>query len=73
VLAAQLLYQRPWRRRLPYLVPVAFAGLSYFVLTQLDVNYEQKARAPRLDSVKGQFYALYAKRTEAREHLPETR
>jgi len=73
VLAAQLLYQRPWRRRIPYLVPVAFAALSYFVLTQLDVNYERKARAPRLDSVKGQFYALYAKRTEAHEHLPETR
>jgi hypothetical protein len=73
VLAAQLLYQRPWRRRLPYLVPLAFAGLSYFVLTQLDVNYERKAHAPTLDNVKGQFYALYAKRTEARERLPEIR
>lgn len=72
VLAAQLLYQKPWRRRLPYLVPLAFAALSYFVLTQLDVNYEHKARSASLDSVKGQFYEMYARRTAAHESLPET-
>lgn len=71
VLAARLLYQRPWRRRLPYLVPAFFVALSYFVLLQLDSNYERKAIAPQLDNVKGRFYALYAERTVEVERLPE--
>jgi hypothetical protein len=71
VLAARLLYQRPWRRRLPYLIPVVFVGLSYFVLRQLDQNYEQKAASPRLDTVKARFYEEYAKRTTTVETLPE--
>lgn len=71
VLAARLLYQRHWRRRLPYLVPVAFIALTYFVLFQLDRNYEQKANAPALNSVKASFYELYARHTENHEVLPE--
>jgi len=70
VLAARLLYQRPWRRRLPLLVPLAFVSLSYFVLRQLDYNYEQKANSPQLDSVKAQFYEYYARRTATTETLP---
>jgi hypothetical protein len=70
VLAARLLYQRPWRRRLPFLIPTAFAVLSYFVLRQLDYNYEQKANSPLLDNVKAQFYEEYARRTAATETLP---
>jgi hypothetical protein len=72
VLAARLLYQKPWRRHLPYLVPAYFVALSYFVVTQLDENYERKASSPALNNVKGQFYEMYAKRTETREVLPKS-
>jgi len=72
VLAARLLYQKPWRRRLPYLIPAVFIGLSYFVLQQLDSNYERKAAAPQLNTVKARFYEMYASRTEKRETLPKT-
>jgi hypothetical protein len=71
VLAARLLYQRPWRRRLPYIIPLAFVALSYFVVRQLDYNYEEKASSPLLDTVKAQFYEAYARRTSAVETLPE--
>jgi hypothetical protein len=70
VLAARLLYQRPWRRRLPFLIPIAFVALSYFVLRQLDYNYEQKASSPLLDNVKAKFYEEYARRTATTETLP---
>jgi len=70
VLAARLLYQRPWRRRLPFLIPLAFVSLSYFVLRQLDYNYEEKANSPQLDSVKAQFYEYYTRRTATTETLP---
>jgi hypothetical protein len=70
VLAARLLYQRPWRRRLPLLLPLAFVSLSYFVLRQLDYNYEEKANSPQLDSVKAQFYEYYARSTATTETLP---
>jgi len=70
VLAARLLYQRPWRRRLPFLIPIAFVALSYFVLRQLDYNYEQKVNSPQLDNVKAQFYEEYARTTSATETLP---
>lgn len=72
VLAARLLYQKPWRRRVPYIIPAFFIGLSYFVLTQLDTNYERKAAAPNLNFVKARFYEMYAVRTETRETLPKT-
>jgi hypothetical protein len=71
VLAARLLYQRPWRRRLPYLIPILFIAISYFVVLQLDLSYEEKAQSPRLDSVKGRFYEAYADRTAAMETLPD--
>jgi hypothetical protein len=72
VLAARLLYQKPWRRRLPYLIPALFVGLTYFVVQQLDSNYERKASSPALNTVKGRFYEMYAKRTETRETLPKS-
>ncbi len=71
VLAARLLYQRPWRRRLPYLIPAAFVALSYFVLVQLDGNYERKAKSPQLNQVKARFYEMYTKGTAERETLPK--
>ncbi|HEU4929019.1 MAG TPA: hypothetical protein VFU38_04260 [Candidatus Krumholzibacteria bacterium] len=71
VLAARLLYQKPWRRRLPYLIPTFFVGLTYFVLQQLDTNYERKAAAPQLNAVKERFYEMYARNTETQETLPK--
>jgi len=71
VLAARLLYQKPWRRRVPYLIPAFFVGLTYFVLQQLDSNYERKAAAPQLNTVKERFYEMYAKNTETQEKLPK--
>jgi len=70
VLAARLLYRRPWRRRLPFVIPAVFVALSYFVLRQLDYNYERKADSPQLDNVKAEFYEEYARQTSATESLP---
>jgi hypothetical protein len=72
VLASDLLRHKRWRGRLPYLIPVFFVALSYFVLNQLDTNYERKASSPALNTVKGRFYDLYAKQTDERETLPKT-
>lgn len=59
VLAARLLYQRRWRRVLPFVIPLAFIVLSRFVVMGLDRNYETKAHAPQLDGIKAQFYTAY--------------
>lgn len=59
VLAARLLYQRPWRRHLPYLIPLAFVLLSSFVVARLDRNYEAHAHNPRLDSLKAELLEQY--------------
>ncbi len=58
-LAARLLYQKQWRRLLPFLVPVFFVLLSRFVVSKLDTNYEALANSPRLDTVKEQFHDEY--------------
>jgi hypothetical protein len=60
-LAARLLYEKAWRRFIPYLVPVFFILLSQFVIRNLDRNYEQMAASPELDSVRSQFRAEYQK------------
>jgi hypothetical protein len=73
VLAARLLYQRPWRRFLPYLIPAAFVALSYFVLAQLDSSYERKAENVMLNRVKASFYERYARYTSESETLPRPR
>jgi len=59
VLAARLLYQRPWRRNLPYVIPIAFAVLSQFVVHQLDANYERLSSSPRLTTARAEFVRLY--------------
>lgn len=45
VLASRLLYQRAWRRFLPYLLPLYFVVLSRFIIQHLDTNYEATARS----------------------------
>jgi hypothetical protein len=61
VLAARLLYEKAWRRFIPYAVPVFYVFLSQFVVQNLDRNYERMGESPRLDSVQAQFYAEYFK------------
>jgi hypothetical protein len=43
VLASRLLYQRRWRRFIPYALPLFFIFLSQFIITHLDKNYERLA------------------------------
>lgn len=62
VLAARLLYQKAWRRFLPFVIPVFFVLLSHFVLVRLDRNYEVHASDPRLETVKAQFMQGYRER-----------
>ena len=57
----RLLYQKAWRRFLPYLVPLYFIVLSQLIVTLLDRNYESLAKAPRLDTIKASFMAEYHK------------
>ncbi len=65
VLAARLLYEKPWRRRIPYVIPAAFVLLAQFVIVQLDRNYERLADSPRLDAVRTRFHGLYRARDVA--------
>jgi len=62
VLAARLLYQKPWRRFLPLIIPISFVILSRFIVLQLDKNYERKERRYGLESARAEFYAEYEKR-----------
>lgn len=59
VLAARLLYQRQWRRVLPFAIPLAFVILSRFVVMGLDSSYERKSETAKLDTIKAQFYTEY--------------
>lgn len=58
-LAAGLLYEKAWRRFIPYLVPLLFVFLSQFIIQHLDSNYERLAREEHLDGLKTQFYREY--------------
>lgn len=62
VLAARLLYQKAWRRFLPFVIPFFFVLLSQFVLVRLDRNYEVQANDARLATVKEQFMEGYRER-----------
>jgi len=61
-LAARLLYEKAWRRFIPYLVPLVFVFLSQFIIRHLDQNYEHLSKGERLDNIKAQFYQEYRKR-----------
>ena len=66
VLAGRLLYQRPWRRRLPYIIPIVFILTAQAVIHNLDRNYERLAKSSRLDTVKGRFFDAYEEALERR-------
>jgi len=70
VLAARLLYQKAWRRHLPYAVPLFFVLLSQFVVIRLDHNYERKANSPELTAVRSAFMALYRQHGGTSEKRP---
>jgi hypothetical protein len=61
-LAARLLYEKAWRRFIPYIVPIFFILLSQFVIQSLDRNYEHMEKSPTLEAVRSQFYSEYGKR-----------
>jgi hypothetical protein len=62
VLASRLLYQRAWRRFLPYIFPLLFVMLSAFIIRHLDRNYEMTARKPAIvqmhDALKAEYDSL---------------
>jgi hypothetical protein len=58
-LAARLLYEKAWRRYLPYLIPVYFVLLSQFIIQNLDSNYEKLANYENLNTIKAQFQEEY--------------
>lgn len=55
VLAARLLYQRPWRRFVPYVIPLVFILLSHFITSNLDKNYERNAATERIQQMHNAF------------------
>ncbi len=69
VLASRLLYQRRWRRIIPYVLPLFFVFLSQFIIFHLDRNYEQLARSPQMEQMKN---ALKAKYDTRRGSAPRT-
>lgn len=70
VLAARLLYQKTWRRHLPYAVPLFFLLLSHFVVLRLDRGYE-KMHSPQLETRKEAFMAAYEEWKGSREQPPD--
>jgi hypothetical protein len=59
VLASRLLYQKAWRRFLPYALPVIFIFLSQFIVYHLDTNYERKAMSPDIQQLKERVMREY--------------
>ncbi len=59
VLASRLLYQRAWRRFLPYSLPLFFIILSQFILFRLDKNYERLAGTTSIRHLRENVLARY--------------
>lgn len=59
VLAARLLSHRPWRRLIPYVLPLFFVFLSQFIIVHLDRNYEKLAASPQMTQMKEKLDARY--------------
>lgn len=52
VLASRLLYQRAWRRFLPYTLPLLFVFVSGFIISHLDKSYKRMSKFPRIEALK---------------------
>jgi hypothetical protein len=61
VLAARLLSHRPWRRFIPYVLPLFFVFLSQFIIFHLDRNYETLAASPQMKQLRSGLTARYEK------------
>ena len=59
VLASRLLYQKAWRRFLPYSLPLLFVLLSQFIVYHLDKKYELTAQSPQIESLRQEFMEKY--------------
>ena len=59
VFASRLLYQRAWRRFLPYSLPLLFVFLSQFIIQHLDTNYERMSASPQIQQMKQNFLFKY--------------
>jgi hypothetical protein len=59
VLASRLLYQRAWRRFLPYSLPLLFIFLSQFILFRLDKNYERLAGSSSISQLREDVLLRY--------------
>jgi hypothetical protein len=70
VLAARLLYQRPWRRRLPFLIPWHSWLCRILCCDSWIIITSRKPTRRMLDNVKAKFYEEYARRTATTETLP---
>ena len=68
VLASRLLYQRRWRRFIPYALPLFFVLLSQFIIFHLDKNYERLAAAPQAQRMTRSIQMKY----DAREKRADT-
>ncbi len=58
-LASRLLKDHPFKRLIPYVLPLAFVLASNFIISHLDKNYERLAQAPHMQSVKESFLEKY--------------
>jgi len=59
VLASRLLYERQWRRFLPYGLPLLFVFLSQFIIFHLDKNYERTAASAAIENMQEELRAKY--------------
>jgi hypothetical protein len=59
VYCSRLIEHHPWRRLVPFLVPVFFVFLSRFVAVHLDRNYEAAVSSPQADARRDQIVTRY--------------
>jgi hypothetical protein len=59
VFASRLLFQRRWRRFIPYALPLLFVFLSQFIITHLDKNYERLAASLQARQMRQDFIVKY--------------
>lgn len=59
VFASRLLYQRRWRRIIPYALPLFFVLLSQFIIVHLDKNYEKLGASPQMTQMRSDVTERY--------------
>jgi hypothetical protein len=59
VLASRLLYQKAWRRFIPYAMPLFFVLLSQFIISHLDSNYETLGESSPIRAMHADLVTQY--------------